>query len=155
MAATNTDIRISTAWVNSFKRRKLKRLLGAEGVLAVMDLWIHCGTTHTTGTMSGMTDEDIEVAAGWEGAPGEFVPALIDCRLLDGDEKERSIHDWAAHQEWASKAEARSEASRSAGVASGVARRLKASAKTNGRSTIAERPLNGTRTMVQRKPNDG
>src|SRR5690606_33897516 len=48
----------------------------------------------------GITDDDIELAIDWPGAPMAFVEALASSGFLDGSERSRRIHDWAVHNGW-------------------------------------------------------
>jgi hypothetical protein len=48
-----------------------------------------------------MSDEDIEIAAEWSGAPATFVGTLVEVGFLDGEDYTHSIHDWAEHNPWA------------------------------------------------------
>lgn len=109
MAAPSvSDIRLIVGFRTHPKREKLRRRLGADGVLALVDLWLWAGGSRPDGSLDGMTDEDIEIAAGWMGAPGALVAALRDVGFLDGYQ----LHDWQDHQGWASGAARRSEAAR-------------------------------------------
>jgi hypothetical protein len=144
MAAV-TDIRVQTNWRHHPKRKKLQKRLGADGVLALMDLWLWIGDTRPTGDLSGMDAEDIAIAADWTGDAAAFVFALVELGLLDQLEGGGFVvHDWEAHNPWAFGAERRSEAASAAGKRSGEIRREK-SAKllgSNGRSTGRSIPFN-------------
>ena len=114
----NTDIRLSISFINHRKRKKLKRLLGAEGVLALIDLWLQTALNNPDGILRGMDEEDIALEAGWEGDPQEFVEALIKCGFLDQlEDGTYKIHDWEEHQPWAAGAKERSERARRAAKA--------------------------------------
>src|SRR3546814_9813156 len=55
-----------------------------------------------SGDLSGMTDEDIEDEAKWEGDPGALVKALVAVKYLDGaTEGARALHDWVEHNPYA------------------------------------------------------
>lgn len=133
-----TDIRLACSFRDHPKRKKLQRRLGAAGVLALVDLWSWCGTNKPTGDLAGMDDEDIEIAAGWDGAAGVFVTTLRELRLLD----ERTLHDWETHQGWAFGAAERSQAARVAGLASAEARK--------GKKPPVQRPVAKMQRPVQR-----
>lgn len=95
------DYRVEPGWHSHPKRRRLRRRLGGDAVLALMDLWEFCANEiheRTDGDLTGLSDEDIADAAGWEGDASVFVMALVDCRLLDGVEGHRAVHDWPLHQ---------------------------------------------------------
>ncbi len=101
------DRRRPFTWRHHPKRQKLKRRLGAEGVLAIEDLWDHVAQTkglRHDGMLRNMDAEDIAIAAGWEGDAEKFVHALIATRLLDiipeDDDPPAAlqVHDWTDHQ---------------------------------------------------------
>jgi hypothetical protein len=102
------DFRVKTSWRTSRKRRRLKRLLGADGVLAIEDLWSYCAAERTTGDLSGLTDADIEDEVEWCGE-GDLVPALVGCGLLDGESGSYQIHDWGEHNPYVATGNPRSE----------------------------------------------
>jgi hypothetical protein len=117
MAASVTDIRVTVAWRDHHKRKKLRLRLGSDGVLALLDLWLWTAQNHPDGVLSGMSAEDVEISANWSGQGGTLVAALVDVRLLDVREADAAgtvfvLHDWQEHQQWASGAARRSEAGR-------------------------------------------
>lgn len=120
--ASVDDIRLLVTFRDHPKRAKLRRRLGADGVLALVDLWLWVGANKPTGDLSGMSDEDIEIAAGWTGPAGALLAALRELRWMDGQEGASRMHDWSDHQGWASGAVRRSEAARAAGLASAAQR---------------------------------
>ena len=107
-----TDARISTALPSHHKTKKLSRRLGAAGPLGCIYLFLWVATHRSDGDLTGMTDEDIELAIDWTGDDGAFVAAMMDVGFLDGEPGARRVHDWAEHNPWAAGAEARSEKSR-------------------------------------------
>jgi hypothetical protein len=109
-----TDIRVLTHFRHNRKRRRLKRALGADGVLALLDLWLYAAERHTDGHLSGLTDEDIADECDWPGDPAEFVGALVKAGFLDGDPGEYVLHDWIENQPWVANADARSAAAKKA-----------------------------------------
>ncbi len=108
----NHDVRIAVGLPAHPKTKKLRRRLGADGVLALVWLLLWAGQNRADGDLAGMTDEEIELAVDWTGEDGALVAALEDVRFLDGEAGARRIHDWADHNPWAAGAEARSEKSR-------------------------------------------
>jgi hypothetical protein len=63
----------------------------------------------------GWSDEDIAIAARWDGEPEEFVSTLAELHFLDRDEDgSHSIHDWTQHNGYAAGAPERSERARAA-----------------------------------------
>lgn len=107
-----TDARISTGLPSHPKTKKLMRRLGAAGALACVYLFLWAAANRSDGDLSGMSDEDIELAVDWTGDEGAFVQAMESVGFLDGAEGERVIHDWHEHNPWAAGSEARSEKSR-------------------------------------------
>lgn len=111
--AKNADVRLSTTLRTHPKMTKLHRRLGGPaGPLAIIYLWAFAAAEKPDGDLSGMSDEDIEIAAGWDGAPGAFVAAAAEVRFLDGGPGEYRLHDWAEHQPWVVGAEDRSESAK-------------------------------------------
>lgn len=108
----NHDVRIAVGLPAHPKTKKLRRRLGAEGVLALVWLLLWAGQNRPDGDLAGMSDEDIELAVDWSGDEGTLVQALQEARFLDGEPGARRIHDWTDHNPWAAGAEARSEKSR-------------------------------------------
>jgi hypothetical protein len=132
------DFRIKTSWRTSRKRRRIHRELGADGVLAVVDLWAYVAAERPSGDLAGLTDQDIEDEAAWDGEPGSLIAALIREKLIDGEPGARRVHDWAAHNPYVAGHEERREAARRAGLASAAAR----SKPTENQRPVND-PLNG------------
>lgn len=57
-------------------------------------LWLYVGDHHHDGNLSSLSDDEIELAAEWDGARGAFVAAALECRLLDRLEDGIHVHDW-------------------------------------------------------------
>lgn len=106
------DARISTGLPAHPKTKKLARRLGAAGPLGCIYLFLWAAANRSDGDLTGLSDEDIELAIDWAGGEGAFVAAMVEVGFLDGAEGARQIHDWAEHNPWAAGAEARSEKSR-------------------------------------------
>ena len=96
------DVRISVGLRRHRKTKRLKKLLGADGCWALVCLFLWAGEERWTGDLSGLTDDDIETEADWDGEPGAFVSALTDVGFLVGEARARSIHDWQEHNPYAS-----------------------------------------------------
>lgn len=80
------------------------RALGAEGVLAIEDIWSYCADPshgRTDGDLSGMSDEDIADEIDWAGDAGELMGTLCGLALIDGGPGNRSVHDWLEHNPYA------------------------------------------------------
>lgn len=103
-----TDARFSTALPSHPKTKKLVRQLGGQAGWSLVVLILWAAANRSDGDLSGMSDEDIELASDWDGDEGQFIAALRRIRFVDGAEGETRIHDWTEHQPWASGAEARS-----------------------------------------------
>jgi len=106
------DARISTAFPAHPKTKKLARRLGPAGVLGCVYLFLWAASNRSDGDLSGMTDEDIELAVDWSGEPGAFVSAAAEVGYLDGEERSRTIHDWSEHNPWAAGSDLRSDRAR-------------------------------------------
>jgi hypothetical protein len=114
----NYDIRIKTSFRDHRKRKKLQLRLGAEGVLAFIDLMLMVAETRPEGVLHGMDAEDIALDANWQDDPHEFVQILVSIGLLDEDENGvLSIHGWAEHNAYAAHAEERSAKAKKAAQA--------------------------------------
>ena len=105
----NSDFRISVGFSRHHKTRKLKRLLGADGVLSLIWLWEYTAAERPDGNLSKLDDDDIELAADWNGEAGAFVKAIKAVGFLDDG---NILHDWQEHNSWASNFDARSDKAR-------------------------------------------
>lgn len=108
------DYRVLCSWPLHHKRVKLQRRLGAEGVLALMDLWGFAAESKPTGVFSGMTTEDLAIAAGYQGDADKWVGVLVEVGLLVKQRGTYAIHDWAANNPFAAGKPARSAAAKAA-----------------------------------------
>ena len=108
------DARISIALPRHPKTVKLQRRLGTPGCWSLVCLFLWVAENHSDGDLEGMTDEDIEIAAGWTGDVGEFTRSLAEVRFLDGPEGSYKVHDWSEHNPWAANRGRRIEAAKSA-----------------------------------------
>jgi hypothetical protein len=117
MPASVSDVRLAVTFRDHPKRRKLKRRLGSDGVLALIDLWSWAGANRPDGRLTSLDTEDIEAAAQWDGDEGALVAALVALRLLDETPEGYALHDWDEHQTWAAGAEVRAESARRAAEA--------------------------------------
>ena len=106
------DARISVGLPAHPKTKKLIRRLGEGGAWRLLCLFLWVAQSRPDGDLSGMTGEDIELAADWQGEDGAFIKALIEVGFVDGEEGAYSIHDWQEHNPWAAGADARSEKSK-------------------------------------------
>jgi hypothetical protein len=106
------DARVQTTLPAHPKTKRLLRTLGAEGGWFLIRLFLWAAENRSDGDLSGIADEDIELAIDWPGTPRAFVAALLASGFLEGGELHREIHDWAAHNGWANGATARSAKAR-------------------------------------------
>lgn len=106
------DARISTGLPSHPKTKKLIKRLGQASAWNLVCLILWAASNRSDGDLSGMTVEDIELAADWAGQDGAFVAALTEVRFLDGQDGEYMLHDWHEHNPWAAGAEMRSAKAR-------------------------------------------
>ena len=90
----NQDIRISTGYPDHPKIRKLRRILGGDGITSHVFLLCYAGKYAFDGKLKDMDVANIEEVASWRGEPGLFVRTCVDLRLLDNDPDCYSIHSW-------------------------------------------------------------
>lgn len=90
----NSDIRIKIGFRRHPKTIRLERAVGAEAVLALIELWCWAAIYKPLGDLRGMDDKDIATAAAWAGDEAKFVEALQKTGWLDG----KKLHDWHDHQ---------------------------------------------------------
>lgn len=107
-----SDARLNTGLAGHHKTKKLLRRLGPAGPWGLVCLFLWTAANRSDGDLSGMSVEDIELAADWTGEPEALVMALSEVGFLDGGPGDFRIHDWAEHNPWAAGAEDRAEASR-------------------------------------------
>ncbi|WP_367346476.1 hypothetical protein [Stenotrophomonas bentonitica] len=105
----STDARLSTGLPGHPKTKKLVRRLGPAAGWSLVCLILWARSSRPDGDLSGMTAEDIELAADWAGDNDALVRELASVGFLDGTEGAYQLHDWAEHQPWSAGAEARSE----------------------------------------------
>lgn len=105
----NSDIRVRTTFPHHHKTKKLRRKIGAEGICALTFIWLFAAENRPDGILSGMDEEDIAIAAQWDGDACVMLAALVDVGFLDKDESGYSIHGWTENNAWAAGATARSE----------------------------------------------
>lgn len=108
------DFRIRVSFRTSRKRRRLMRLLDAEGVVALVDLWGYCAAERPDGDLSGLTAEDIADEVAWMGDAAKLVDALVTAGFLDGGPSAYRLHGWERRQPWCATATTRSKGARKA-----------------------------------------
>lgn len=109
-----SDIRIDISFPHHRKRKRLLHFLGHQGVVSLIDLWCKVAEQFPSGHLENYTVDDIEIDAGWDGEPGQFVKVLLDKKVCFLEEKKDGfhIHNWKKRQPWVSNSENRSEISR-------------------------------------------
>lgn len=103
----NTDIRVLTTFPHHHKTKKLRRKLGPEGVCALIFLWLFAAENRPDGVLSGMDEDDICIAAQWDGDAQSMLGALLEVGFLELVEGAYVIHDWLVNNPWAASAPAR------------------------------------------------
>lgn len=112
------DFRLRVGVTRHPKIKRLVRVLGEGAFRQWIRLIEFCAENRTSGSLDGMSGEDIELAVDFEGEPGAFIEALEKCRLLDRDEAGVfAMHDWVLNQPWLCNFEERSKRARSAAQA--------------------------------------
>ena len=102
----NTDIRIAIGFWDHPKTKRLIRACGYEGAACLQRLWMWAAQNRPNGSLHGMDDVDIELAAGWSGEDGKLFNAIFG-RWVDGESDSYCLHEWMLHNPWACGAENR------------------------------------------------
>lgn len=110
------DFRVNCGFFDHPKTKKLKRALGAEGVISLQRVWAYAAQNRH-GIEKIYSTEEIELAVDWEGEVGKFAETLAVCGWLDEIEDGYVLHEWGEHNNFAATAQARSEAGRKAAAA--------------------------------------
>ncbi len=111
----NKDIRIDISFSNHRKRKKLFNLLGAQGVISLIDLWLATAQNRPRGVLTGMDESDIALDGQWSADAGQFCKVLCEVGFLDrAEDGTYSIHDWKDHQPFCFYSEERSRQARQA-----------------------------------------
>lgn len=114
----NSDIRIAVTFIDHLKTIKLQRRHGADAVLCLIRLWCYTAQNRPDGVLTGMDEEDIEIASKWAGEAGAFVSALREIGWLEEVQPVvYAINDWAEHQPYVVHAPERKERARRAAAA--------------------------------------
>lgn len=96
MSAGRDDIRVATGFLQHVKIRRLRRELGADAVLSLLQLWCYAAENHQDGVLG--SPSDVEEASDWSGEAGALLDALKRLHLLEDDGV--TIHDWTHEQPW-------------------------------------------------------
>ena len=124
----NTDIRVDVGFLDHWKTDILLAECGAEGVLALMRLWIYAAQNKPDGRLTGITDKLIERVAKWKGESGQLLHCIVENRFIEQDEEGIwFLHDWEQHNPYAAGAEWRRERAKKANAASQQAKKAQPS----------------------------
>ena len=107
-----SDARIAAGLPSHPKTKKLIRRLGQAAAWNLVCLILWVSVNRSDGDLTGMSIEDIELAAEWDGEEGRFVETLSAVRFLDGEDCAFKLHDWVEHNPWAAGAAARNAKAR-------------------------------------------
>lgn len=96
------DIRLDVGFMEHLKTKALRRAVGSDGVLCLLQLWCWAARERPTGELTGITVEVLEAGVDWpEDRAGEFVEALLRIGFLDKDDNGIfHLHDWLERQPW-------------------------------------------------------
>lgn len=106
------DARIAVGLPQHPKTKKLIKRLGQAAAWNLVCLFLWTAQNRSDGNLSGMSVEDIELAADWIGDEGAFVKALTEVKFLDEEGNGFVLHDWQEHNPWAAGADMRSAKAR-------------------------------------------
>lgn len=111
---TTIDARLNVEFPTHPKTVKLMRRVGKDGAWSLVCLFLWTAANRPSGDLFGMTAEDIEIAAGWEGEHEGLIDALLAVGYLERAGEGFRMHDWEEHNPWAAGAQARSDKARKA-----------------------------------------
>lgn len=90
MVGSMNWLKMHTSIVKHPKLRKLARQLKIHPMQALghlSALWCHVAALDKDGVLDSYSEEDISIAAEWDGNETEFVGALVLCRFLDMEQQ--------------------------------------------------------------------
>jgi len=105
------DFRVDVGFFRHVKTKKLKRMLGIEGVMLLQMLWAYAAENKHDGEHI-YSIEDIELAVDWDGENGAFGISLEEIGFIDRVENGYVLHEWEDHNGFAATANTRSEKAR-------------------------------------------
>lgn len=103
----NEDIRVLTTFPRHPKTIKLKRLLGTWE--PIITLWLWAAENRPGGDLSGLEEEDIAIACGFDGDPKALIEALASVKFIEEINGAYVLHDWKKHNAFCAYAELRKE----------------------------------------------
>lgn len=159
----NKDIRLSVGFWQHHKTKKMIKKLGLEGARSLQILWSWAAQNRTNGKLSGMSWEDIEMAADWGGNDGDFFKFCLSSSdnksWIDEIDGEYFLHDWAENNPWVAETEDRSDAARMSQVAKHFPKEynefVKNGVKKISRSEYERLRSNNDRSTTDEQPNIG
>lgn len=107
------DFRVDVGFFRHIKTKRLKRMLGLEGVVMLQMLWAYATENKHDGD-TVYTQDDIDLAVDSEFEPGKFATILCDIGFLDSVDGGFVLHQWEDHNGFAATASARVEKARKA-----------------------------------------
>jgi hypothetical protein len=111
------DIQVNANFLQNPKIVKLRRRLGSDGVLALLQLWCHARMDRPDGDLGLISNEDLEIVSGWNGENDVFADTLADLGLIDRhDDASTSIHDWNEHESFSMKSSKRVDAGKKGAI---------------------------------------
>jgi hypothetical protein len=144
------DVLLAIEFFDHPKTLALQRAHGPAAVVALLRLWCWARRHRPSGDLDGMTDDDIERAAGWKGDRGDLVAAFLAPApgehhgfLQSGDFGPGCVYrirNWSAKQPWA----------RAYADAQSLAKTRRAAGRAGGLASAAKRAAEGTLTSAPR-----
>lgn len=145
----NSDIRISVCFPSHTKTKKLKRILGSAGVLSLITLWTYAAQNRPDGALTGMDNDDIAIAADWDGDEKEFLAVLEKIGWIEKQGGVYVLHDWAENNPWAAGAPERSKKAREAASKKWQSKESLSEGKKKRSERLAEAREKGKHTKEQ------
>lgn len=87
-------------FLNHRKTLFLERILGPGGCGHVLILWLWAAVYRCDGSLTGMTNAEIEAAARWHGPGDVFVKAIKAANFIDGRPLNYQLHNWRDRNEY-------------------------------------------------------
>jgi hypothetical protein len=105
----NKDFRVAITIATHCKTKKLMRRLGDRSFYNLVRLWAYAAANKPNGKLIDMNEEDIEIAADWNGECSKFTLALLELKFIEKADDVFSIYNWEKHNGYAFHAQQRSE----------------------------------------------
>ena len=78
----NKDFRVNVDFIGHPKTLRLIRRFDHEALSYILRLWSYTAKYFPDGVFRDQDEEDLEIALGWKGEPGELIEALCDRKTL-------------------------------------------------------------------------